>query len=73
LLILGSGLAVPIALKMTTVVRTRNRLAFTGHQFGVAVAGLGWVIAGRSTLMWLHLLWLLVAAVWFNWAVRPPA
>jgi hypothetical protein len=72
LVILGYGLAFPIGTKMLTVVRTENRLAFTGHQAGVLIATLGWVIAGRGLLVWPHLLWLLIASIWFNWAVRPP-
>lgn len=67
LIIVGYTLAVPIATKLPKVVRTGNKLALIGHQFGVAVAGLGWLVGRRPPLLWLHLLWLLVASIWFNW------
>lgn len=73
LVLIGYSLALPIASQLPRVVRSGNRLALTGHQAGVAVAGLGWLVGGRTPLLWLHLLWLLVASIWFNWrnAERP--
>lgn len=67
LVVVGYGLAIPVATQLPKVVRTGNRLALTGHQIGVSVAAVGWLIGGRTPLLWLHLLWLLAAAIWFNW------
>lgn len=72
LLVVGYGLALPIATRFPTVVRTGNRMALVGHQVGVAVAAVGWVVGGRTPLLWLHVLWLLVAAIWFNWRNPSP-
>jgi hypothetical protein len=67
LLLVGYGLVVPIATKMNRVVRTQNRLALTGHQIGILVVCLGWMVGGRVPLIWIHLLWAIVAVIWFNW------
>ena len=67
LLLVGYGLVIPIATKMNQVVRTQNRLALTGHQFGILIVCLGWMVGGRSPLIWIHLLWAIVAVIWFNW------
>jgi hypothetical protein len=67
LLLVGYGLVVPIATKMHRVVRSQNRLALTGHQFGILVVCLGWMVGGRVPLIWIHLLWAIVAVIWFNW------
>ncbi len=53
--------------KIGTVVRKQNRLAMLGHQFGLLIAGLGWIVGGRPQLIWIHLLWAVAAIVWFNW------
>ncbi len=68
LLLVGYVLVVPIATRMNRVVKSQNRLALTGHQFGILVVCLGWMVGGRAPLIWIHLLWAVVAAVWFNWS-----
>ncbi|MFW2381771.1 MAG: hypothetical protein ACN4GZ_08450 [Acidimicrobiales bacterium] len=67
LLLVGYGLVIPVATKMNRVVRSQNRLALTGHQFGILIVCLGWMVGGRVPLVWIHLLWAVVAVIWFNW------
>jgi hypothetical protein len=68
LLLVGYLLVVPVATKMRHVVENQNRLALSGHQFGILVVCLGWMVGGRVQLIWVHLLWAVVAVVWFNWS-----
>ncbi len=67
---LGYSLAIPIGSKLPEVIRTRNKLALTGHQVGVIIAGLGWLVGARTPLVWMHLIWLLVASIWYGWVNR---
>lgn len=67
LLLVGYTLVVPIASRMRHVVQSQNRLALSGHQLGILVVCLGWTVGGRVPLIWIHLLWAVVAVIWFNW------
>lgn len=65
LFILGYALALPIAGKMSTVVERQNRLAIFGHQAGIMLAALGWILRGAVFVAVGHVLWLVVAYSWF--------
>ncbi len=67
LLLVGYALVVPIATKMRRVVESQNRLALSGHQLGIVLVCLGWAVGGRVQMIWIHLLWAVVAIIWFNW------
>ena len=66
LFLVGYGLAVPIATRLPTVVAERNRMAMWGHQVGVLVAALGWLLKGGVMVAVLHLAWIGLANVWFG-------
>ncbi len=67
LLLVGYGLVVPIASKIRTVVTSQNRVALAGHQVGILIVCVGWLVGGRAPLIWIHLLWAVIAVIWFNW------
>ena len=66
LLLLGYGLALPIAARLSTVVAKGNRLAIWGHQLGMLVAALGWLFRGQVLVAAAHGLWLALAYTWFE-------
>ncbi len=66
LFLLGYGLALPIAARLTTVVGRQQRLAMRGHQAGVLLATLGWVLRGQILVAGIHVLWLIGAYAWFE-------
>lgn len=66
LFLLGYGLAVPIAMRMVSIVAAQHRLALTGHQIGVGLALLGWLLRGSIVIMVIHILWLLGVRIWFG-------
>lgn len=66
LFLVGYGLGLPILFRMTTVVAAQNRLAFTGHQIGFAVALLAWVLSARPSIAVIHGLWIAIAGIWFT-------
>ncbi len=65
LFLLGYGLALPIVFRLTRVISAQHRLAFAGHQLGMTVAMLAWVLSGRVVMAVIHGLWLIVARLWF--------
>lgn len=67
LFILGYALALPIAFRMSAVVAGRHRTALAGHQIGVVIALLGWLLTGRIWMVIVHAVWLIVARLWFIW------
>ena len=67
LFLLGYALAIPIAAKMTVIVERQSRLALAGHQVGILIAALGWVMRGSILVAVGHALWLLVAYLWFTY------
>ncbi|MEL7155103.1 MAG: hypothetical protein AAFN30_00735 [Actinomycetota bacterium] len=68
LFIVGYALSLPIAFRMGAVAAGQHRAAFAGHQIGVVVALVGWIITGRVVMAVVHGLWLLGARLWFVWA-----
>ncbi len=67
LFLLGYGLGLPIAFRLTRIVAAQHRTAFAGHQIGFGVATLGWLVSGRITMVLIHVLWLIGARLWFAW------
>lgn len=68
LFLVGYGLALPIATRLPTVVANQSRLAIWGHQFGLLIAALGWVLRGGILVAVLHLAWMAIASVWFGFS-----
>ena len=66
LFLLGYGLALPIGMRLAAVVAAQHRLALAGHQIGVAIALLGWLLRGSVMLAVAHGLWLVAARIWFT-------
>jgi len=66
LFLLGYALAIPIAIKMSVVVERQNRLGLLGHQTGIMIATLGWVLRGAIFVAVGHVLWLALAYAWFT-------
>ena len=65
LFLLGYGLALPIVFRLVHIIAVQNRLAFLGHQLGMVIALLGWIISGRVAMAVIHGLWLIGARLWF--------
>lgn len=65
LLLLGYALALPIGMKLPQVVAQQNRLAMIGHQLGVVIAGIGWLLKESVALAVVHVIWLAGARLWF--------
>ena len=72
LLLVGYGLALPIGMRLQTVVADQHRLAMWGHQVGVLIAAFGWVVRGAVLMAALHVGWLLLAGAWFGFSPRMP-
>lgn len=66
LFFVGYLLALPVALKMTTVVAKQHRMAFAGHQIGVGIATLGWLSRGSFVIALIHVAWMIGTRVWFS-------
>lgn len=66
LFLLGYGLALPIGARLATVVAGQNRLAMWGHQAGVLLAGVGWLLRGQVLMAVIHGAWLIGASIWFG-------
>ena len=66
LFLLGYGLAIPIAMRMTKIVAQQHRLAFAGHQVGVGIALLAWVLRGSIMIAAIHVAWLGGVRLWFH-------
>lgn len=65
LFIAGYGLALPLAGRLGTIVAGQQRLAFAGHQIGVVVALLGWLVRGSFVMATLHAVWVVGARLWY--------
>ena len=61
----GYLLAVPIALRMTSVVARQHRMALTGHQAGVGIATIGWLTRGAFIVALIHVAWMIGVRLWF--------
>ncbi len=66
LMVLGYGLALPIAARLGQVKATSNRLALFGHQVGVMIALVAWAARGRVVIVLIHLAWLVGVRLWFG-------
>jgi hypothetical protein len=53
------------------IVRGRARLAALGHQVAGWVLVAGWLAAGQPVIAAVHLVWVVVARIWFTVATRP--
>lgn len=62
----GYLLAVPIALRMTSVVARQHRMALTGHQVGVGLATVGWLTRGAAVVAIIHIAWMVGVRLWFS-------
>ncbi len=71
LFLLGYGLAIPVLFRFSTIIEKRNSLGLFGHQLGVIIAGIGWALRGKLIVMLLHLVWIVVAKIWFSMAAKP--
>ena len=69
LLLLGYGLAVPVLMNWRRIPTKYRANALIGHQLGVAVAALGWLVRGKILIAGAHLIWLIAARVLMR--VRP--
>lgn len=68
LFLVGYGLALPIATRLPTVVANQSRLAIWGHQVGLLIAALGWVLRGGILMAVIHVAWMAFASVWFGFS-----
>ena len=66
LFLLGYALALPVAARMPQVVAQQHRLALTGHQVGVGIATVGWLVRGSIVIVVIHLAWLIGVRLWFS-------
>ncbi len=66
LFLVGYGLALPIAVKLSSVVAEQNRLAIWGHQLGLLIVTIGWVLRGAIAVAVIHLAWMALASLWFG-------
>ncbi|MFT7599918.1 MAG: hypothetical protein ACI8TP_002856 [Acidimicrobiales bacterium] len=66
LFLLGYSLVLPVVFKRAALNPKRLKLALAGHQLGLALAALGWVIKGRVWIAVAHLAWAVVAKVWYQ-------
>lgn len=66
LFLVGYGLALPIGARLGPVIRSGHRVAFLGHQLGVAIALLGWLLRGSAALVVAHIAWLALARLWLR-------
>lgn len=67
LFLLGYSLAIPIGMRMVSIVATQQRLAVTGHQFGVVLALVGWLLRGSLVIALIHVAWLIGVRLWFQY------
>lgn len=66
LFLFGYALAVPTLSKLRQIIAEEHRLAFAGHQIGMTVASLGWMLRGRWVIVAIHVVWMIIARVWFG-------
>ena len=66
LFILGYALSLPIGSRMAAIVTQQHRLGFVGHQLGVGIALLGWLIRGNVVITLIHVMWLIGVRLWFH-------
>jgi hypothetical protein len=66
LFLAGYGLAIPIALQLGRIVAQQHRMALVGHQVGIGIAAVAWLLRGRVVLALLHMVWAIGVRVWFD-------
>lgn len=66
--LLGYGLSLPIATRLASIVASQQRLGLWGHQVGMLMAATGWILRGQALVMVGHLVWMIIAQVWFTLA-----
>ncbi|MEM7273245.1 MAG: hypothetical protein AAF547_09220 [Actinomycetota bacterium] len=64
--LLGYGLSLPIATRLAAVVAGQHRLAMWGHQLGMVLAAVGWLLRGQVLVGVGHILWMTGAGIWFR-------
>ncbi len=67
LFLLGYSLAIPIGLRMVSIVAAQQRLAVIGHQVGVVFALVGWLLRGSVVIALIHVAWLVGVRLWFQY------
>ncbi len=75
LFLFGYALTLPALTRLVAVMNERQRLPFAGHQLGMGVALVGWLLRGRWLIAGIHLAWMVAARVWFalgTSATTPP-
>jgi len=70
--LLGYGLGLPIATRLASIVTRQQRLALWGHQLGMMLAATGWLLRGQPLVMVAHIVWMIIAQVWFTLAGGRP-
>ena len=70
LLVIGYGLALPVALRAGRIPTRLRRLGLAGHQMGMIIAALGWAVRSNVVLAVVHLVWALVAKIVITWMLR---
>jgi hypothetical protein len=71
--LLGYALALPAAFRMRDIVAQQHRLALAGHQAGLTLASVGWLLRGSVSIAVIHLAWAIGVRVWFALGARRPA
>ena len=71
LFLIGYGLVLPIAFGRARIKPKMLTLAFAGHQLGLGVAALGWLLRGSVWIAAGHIAWAVVARVWFQQMPKP--
>ena len=66
LFIAGYGLALPLASRLSTIVRGQQRLAFAGHQVGMLIALIGWLSRGAVVMALIHAVWVVATRLWYG-------
>lgn len=66
LFLVGYALVLPIALRRAKLDPSHLRLALSGHQLGLFLAGVGWLMSGRPWVAAAHLGWAVAARAWFQ-------
>ena len=71
LFLIGYGLVVPIAAFRSRIKPKMLATAFGGHQLGLGIAALGWLLRSNVWVAAAHVAWAVVARVWFQQIQRP--
>jgi hypothetical protein len=70
LLLVGYGLALPLAGRLPAIVQQQQRLAMAGHQAGMMVAMIGWISRGGYVAGAAHAVVMIGVKIWFDHAGR---